>query len=298
MAAPPTVSVIMPTYNAAPFIGEAIGSVLAQDMPDFELLVVNDGSTDGTGEIVRSFTDPRVRVVNQPANLGIACSVNVALALSRGRFAARLDSDDIMLPHRLSTQVAFLEHHPEVFGVGSDMRAFGDVSGDTDLPEHDAEIKVMLAVGRNNLANPAMMFRLELVRQFRLQHSPRYGAADDLEFWITCMRHGAIYANIKQVLVYHRIRDGSASGQGIPMAQHLFADILGDLFPMMTREDMWNVACPLAHEVLSVEQVVATRDALDRLPHPTPTRYGENRDLLHQTMRLLGRQMRELLSAT
>lgn len=289
----PLVSVIMPAYNAAPFIGEAIGSVLAQDMPDFELIVVDDGSTDGTQEIARSFTDPRVRVVDQPANLGIASTVNVALALARGQFAARLDNDDIMLPHRLSTQVAFLERHPEIFGVGSDIHAFGDVSWDSDMPEHDAEIKTMLAVGRDNLANPTMTFRLEPVRRFRLQHSPRYGRVDDLDFWITLTRYGAVFANLKQVLVHYRVHATNASFQPEPMLHFLLTDYLGELYPQMVREDIWNLAHLLLYDSISPQQAAATRSALTRVPHPTPSRYGENRELLYAILVELGDRIRQ-----
>lgn len=115
----PCVSVVIPLYNAEKFIGEALEGVLAQTFRDFEIIVVDDGSTDGSAAVVHRFGDA-VRYVYQ-RNAGVAVATNRGLALSRGQFIAFLDNDDIWLPHKLERQVAFLTQHPNYGLVNCDM---------------------------------------------------------------------------------------------------------------------------------------------------------------------------------
>ena len=105
------VTVLMPAYNAGSYIAEAIRSVLAQSFTDFELLIVNDGSTDNTGRIIRSFTDSRITVIDQ-ANQGIAAALNTGLSKAKAPYIARFDADDICLPGRLQNQFDFLSYTP------------------------------------------------------------------------------------------------------------------------------------------------------------------------------------------
>ncbi|MBB4522297.1 glycosyltransferase family 2 protein [Rhizobium leguminosarum] len=109
----PAISVIIPTYNRSSFIGEAIDSVLRQTFGDFELIVIDDGSTDGTGEIVRGFEDNRLLFIQQK-NAGRSAARNRAIEIARGRYIAFLDSDDTYLQDKLERQVEFMEKHPEI----------------------------------------------------------------------------------------------------------------------------------------------------------------------------------------
>lgn len=113
------VTVLMPVYNSEKYISAAIHSVLSQTFSAFELLIVNDGSTDRTREIIGSFQDPRIRVIDK-ANGGVASALNAGLAQARGQFIARFDADDVCLPQRLEEQVGFLDKHPGYVVVGSD----------------------------------------------------------------------------------------------------------------------------------------------------------------------------------
>jgi len=108
----------MPAYNAGKYIGEAIASVLGQSFTDFELLIINDGSTDETADIVRSFDDPRIVLINQE-NKGIAAALNAGLAKAKAPFVARFDADDICYPNRLKTQYDFITSYPEYSIIGS-----------------------------------------------------------------------------------------------------------------------------------------------------------------------------------
>lgn len=115
----PKVTVLMPAYNAGAFIGDAIRSVLAQTFAAFELLIIDDGSTDNTGDIVRSFNDPRIRLITQ-TNRGISVTLNLGLSGSHTEYIARFDADDICYPQRLETQFNFLQANPEYVIVGCD----------------------------------------------------------------------------------------------------------------------------------------------------------------------------------
>ncbi|MGH7100235.1 MAG: glycosyltransferase family 2 protein, partial [Stellaceae bacterium] len=103
-----TVSVLMPAFNASRFIRQSIASVLGQTFEDFELLVIDDGSTDDTVAMVEQMRDPRLRLLPNPRNLGIVASLNRGIAAARGRYVARFDSDDICRPNRFARQVEFL----------------------------------------------------------------------------------------------------------------------------------------------------------------------------------------------
>lgn len=114
----PKVSVIMSVYNDAIYLADAVASILEQSYTDFEVIIVNDGSTDETLRLLGTYTDPRIVVVEQK-HRGLARSLNTALTLAKGRYVARQDADDISLPNRLATQVDFLDTHPDVALVGT-----------------------------------------------------------------------------------------------------------------------------------------------------------------------------------
>src|SRR5688572_22031959 len=120
----PRVTVLMTVFNDERHVGKAIESVLRQSYTDFELIIVNDGSTDGTEAILARYaaSDPRIRVLRQP-NAGTTAAANLGLARAQGQYVARLDSDDLSYPHRLQTEVDFLDRNPDValVGGGSDI---------------------------------------------------------------------------------------------------------------------------------------------------------------------------------
>jgi glycosyltransferase involved in cell wall biosynthesis len=121
----PRVSILMTVYNGMPYLPAAIESMLKQTFQDFEFIIVNDGSTDGTVAYLDSLADPRIHVVHRE-NGGTAAAANQGLQHCRGEYIARMDSDDISLPHRLATQVAFLDQHPRVGLVGAQMAPLGE----------------------------------------------------------------------------------------------------------------------------------------------------------------------------
>ncbi|MBI2934930.1 MAG: glycosyltransferase [Chloroflexi bacterium] len=115
----PKISVIMSAYNAAKYLREAIDSILRQTFGDFEFVIVNDGSADNSLDVIRSYPDPRIVIIDNERNIGLTRSLNRALGAARGEFLARQDTDDISLPERFELQLDYLERHPEVGLLGA-----------------------------------------------------------------------------------------------------------------------------------------------------------------------------------
>jgi glycosyltransferase involved in cell wall biosynthesis len=115
----PRITVLMPVHNGEPYLDASVRSILGQTYGDFEFLVIDDGSTDGSARILRAYQDPRFRIVENGRNLGVVETLNRGLSLSRGEYVARMDCDDESLPERLERQVSFLDSHPEVGVLGT-----------------------------------------------------------------------------------------------------------------------------------------------------------------------------------
>ena len=203
---PPAVSVILPVYNAALYLEEAIESILAQDFEDFELIAVNDGSKDRSGEILDAFAarDLRVRVVHQ-ANEGCAAARNAALALSRGELIAMMDSDDVALPTRFGKQVAWMRAHPDYLALGTGVTAI-DPGGDpiavitpsTDPAEVESEL---LEKRGGKICNPSAMLRAAAVRELG-GWDVAFDTADDYELFLRLSERGRVGNLAEQLLRY------------------------------------------------------------------------------------------------
>lgn len=143
----PRLTVIMPTYNVAPYVREAVESVLAQSFRDFTLLVMDDCSTDATAAVVEQFQDPRLRLVRNERNLGLADNLNRALALADTELVARMDGDDIAQPDWLATGVHLLDRHPHVDIVSFGFQFFGDRQSVVRFPRRHADSKCQMLFG-------------------------------------------------------------------------------------------------------------------------------------------------------
>lgn len=207
----PLLSVVLPTFNSGDLLIETLQSVLTQSVTDFELLVMDDASTDGTWERLATFDDPRIRLHRNACNLGLPTNMNIAMAMAKGKYLARVDHDDCAMPERFEKQVGFLENNPEVTIVGSQLEHFHDHSGITGLPLDDAMIKARMVEGANYLANQSTMGRLDFYRAHALRFDPNLYVVDDLGFWMDCMLHGAHFANLPEPLTRYRIHAGMTS---------------------------------------------------------------------------------------
>ncbi|MBS1966366.1 MAG: glycosyltransferase [Chloroflexi bacterium SZAS-1] len=206
MSAQPAVTVLMPVYNAAAYLAAALDSVLKQTFADFELLAIDDGSTDDSGALLASYAarDARLRVVPGERNLGLIARLNQGLELARGRYIARMDGDDLCLPTRLARQVALLDAQPNVALCGSWVQTFGDAATRIErYPSDDAGIRCELLF-RNVLAHPATMLRRACIIRHALWYDPTFIHAEDYALWIQIANYGQI-VNIPEVLVHYRI---------------------------------------------------------------------------------------------
>lgn len=235
----PRVSVVIPTYNAAAFIGETLASVLAQEGVDFEVLVLDDASTDGTLERVREFADARVRIHGSDSNRGRVANANRGFDLAQGEFIARIDHDDVAVAGRLAAQVRFLDANPGIAVVGSQIRHFGMETLTSELPLDDGGIKARFISGSAYLANPSTMFRRELVQRNFIRYDPNLSILDDLAFWFDMTLAGARFANLPEVLTLYRIHPAMTSMnldvRPYDMARRRFyARLLPEYFPRLT----------------------------------------------------------------
>jgi glycosyltransferase involved in cell wall biosynthesis len=200
-----TVSAVMPTYNMAPYIAAAIDSVLAQEFQDWELIIVDDGSTDDTCTVLSRYTDSRIRVHRCAANRGRAAARNLGIGLARGRYIAICDSDDISLPDRFSQQVAFLDANPDVDVVSSDLKFFWGQEpprARTVFPETPEAIRRRFLRGHMGIAHGACMLRSACFEQFGL-YCEDLRSAEDFELFLRMQPEGRFF-RLPQVLLLYR----------------------------------------------------------------------------------------------
>jgi hypothetical protein len=218
----PRVTVLLAVHNGARFVGDAVESILAQTFTDFELLVVDDASTDASGAIVASFDDPRIRIVRNDINLGLTRSLNRGLAYARGALIARQDADDLSEPERLAKQVAYLNAEGDVALVGTWYRKIDEAGkslGNRQLPTGDARIAWALLF-YCPFVHSSVTFRRPIVLDEQHGYDERFAYAQDYELWSRLARCHRV-ANVPEYLVSYRVTTtsmtatiGDASGEG------------------------------------------------------------------------------------
>ena len=180
----PRVSVVMAVHDGERYIGAAVDSVLAQRFSDLELIVVDDGSTDRSIAIVRERADPRVRVITNGRNLGLAPSLNIGVGEARGEFVARLDCDDVAMPQRLERQVAFMDANPDVALLGSwyvTMAEDGTLGEPIQLPTRHWDLRWQLCI-HCPFAHSAVLWRRRLVAERIGAYDERLRFSEDYDF--------------------------------------------------------------------------------------------------------------------
>jgi len=213
----PRVTVIVPTYNRAGYLAEAIGSVLAQTFDDFEVVVVDDGSTDGTAALVGAFDDARVRYLYQD-HRGISAAMNAGVRSARGDYVARLDSDDRWLPHMLAALVPVLDARPAVgvvYGRGQAMDREGRlISHVQGMPERFPGDALRSLAYDDCTCNIALLVRRACFDRVGL-YDETLPANEDWDMWLRVARHYGL-AFVDQVLACIRWHDGNLTGPASP----------------------------------------------------------------------------------
>jgi glycosyltransferase involved in cell wall biosynthesis len=207
MSSQPVISVCMSVYNAEPYLRAAVQSILAQTFTDFEFIIIDDGSTDGSSGILREFAerDARIRLTCRP-NQGLTKSLNEALQQAHGSYIARMDADDISLPRRFEKQAAYLQSHPDCVLVGCRILTIDPFGTPLYEPDHKlghAEIEQQLLAGTGwAIVHPAAMMRRETLNAlggYRTQFEP----SEDLDLFLRLAERGKI-ANLPELLFHYR----------------------------------------------------------------------------------------------
>ena len=206
----PLVSVVMPVYNAGSFLVEAVESILSQTLRDFELIIVNDASTDDSLSVILSFAKrypKRIKVVNltKNVNMGGDAAGNIGFALAKGKFIARMDADDIAMPERLEKQVEFLKSHPEISVVGSSafvINKEGSVIGEKKMPCSNEDIYNQFFTF-HPMIHPTVMVR-RTVSIGKSLYNLKYQANNDYLTFFSMISSGVKFANLPEKLLFYR----------------------------------------------------------------------------------------------
>jgi len=238
----PKVTVFIPVYNREQYVGEAIESILAQTFSDFEILLVDDGSSDRSVDKIRSYTDPRIRLVRNEENLGIPKTRNKGVELARGQYMAMLDSDDRAFPDRLEKQVAFLDTHPEYVQVGSWCRmmdaqgqVLNKIKWQPALPD-DIHAQFLF---RCAMSNRSIMARTAVLKEYGYRND--YPRCQDYELHVRLARHYKL-GNLPECLVYGRIHQQQITGQTLGLGdakkQEIISGQLKELGVIFSQDDL------------------------------------------------------------
>jgi len=221
--ATPMVSVILPTYNGRTYVGAAIQSILAQSFANYEFIIIDDGSRDGTPDVIREYSDPRVQLTVQE-NRGLAATLNCGIEMARGRYVARLDQDDWSLPQRLERQVAYMEEHPQcgLLGTWAEIWQGDQPTGRVHShPADSTELKAELLLNNPFVHSSAMLRRavIEDIGTYTTDMSRQ--PPEDFELWSRIARKYDV-ANIPEVLhVYREVQGSMSRAAPSPFIEHL-----------------------------------------------------------------------------
>jgi glycosyltransferase involved in cell wall biosynthesis len=211
----PDISVILPAYNCAAYLQEAVQSILNQTFSNFELVIINDGSTDNTESIILSFTDNRIVYVKNEENKGLVYTLNRGIHMARGKYIARMDSDDICFPERLVKQKIFLDENKMIASVASTVIFIDENGAQKGLWELDQKTITAQQIRKtlpyqNCIAHPSIMLRTEIAMQFCYKEYQKN--IEDYDLWLRLYNNGYSIEKIKEPQLYYRVHSASVTG--------------------------------------------------------------------------------------
>lgn len=209
----PLVSIILATYNDEKYIEQSVNSILSQTLKDFELIIVDDASTDNTKNILENIqkSDNRVKIFRNKNNRGLPYSLNRALHYAKGKYIARMDGDDISLPDRLQKQYNYMEKHKDVDICGAAYKRIGCDSG-VCVVENDSEFIKAMLIYYSPLGHSTWFIRKSFLDKYNLRYNIKFRTSQDYEF-LYRIRDFAKYACIQEVLLLYRVHNNSITGK-------------------------------------------------------------------------------------
>lgn len=209
----PKISVLMSAYNSEKYVAEAIESILNQTFKDFEFIIVNDGSTDKTAEIIAQYakSDKRIKFIDNKNNAGIVAALNQGLDFCNGEYIARMDSDDISLPERFAKQVKYMDGHPECGACSTWAEKFGPNITKDRILTYMPTVKLLdFVLYGDRVLNPGSMVRRSVLVENNIKYKSEYKYAEDYAFWVEVCKHAEIH-NLQEILLKYRWHNNNVS---------------------------------------------------------------------------------------
>jgi len=199
----PIASVVLPYYNSERFLGAAIESILDQSFVEFELLLINDGSTDNSREIAASYKDARIVLIDNSENKGLIYSLNTGIEQAKGKYIVRMDADDISMPERIKKQVAFMDANPGIGAAGCSYYSFSERSVKKVYAIEEPEVLRTLLLFNSCLCHPATIIRKAILDEHHIRYNPAFPNAEDYDLWIQISKVSKL-SNVKDFLFKYR----------------------------------------------------------------------------------------------
>ena len=288
-------AVILPAYNAENFITECLDSLLNQTFSDFCILAVNDASTDNTGKILETYAakDARLRVYHFSENQGEPAVMQFAMDMlnyMNVEYIARMDADDICVPHRFEKQVQYLDKHPEIDILGSNALLFND--GQTDkttkistLPLLDKDIKAHFSLARDHIINPSSMWRHSSIKALNINYA-QTATAPDFHMWVQCALHKKTFANLAEPLLLYRLHPGQESKKREKISESVQYSMelwISHLFPELTPKEVSLLSLILHGKTIKLrtEEFEIAFSAYDKVrSNNGDSKFGEDRETM------------------
>lgn len=195
------ITVGIPFFNAEQFLESSILSVLNQTYDDFELILSNDGSTDHSLSIAKSFNDSRITILSDGRNRGISFRLNEQISIAKGKYFVRMDSDDLMFPTRIEKQISFLESHPDIDVIGSQAIVIDDMNKIIGLRDSILPISLNEILIKPTFIHPTVVGRIEWYRKFGYSNDLK--GAEDFDLWIRSFNHSKFHI-LNEPLIFYR----------------------------------------------------------------------------------------------
>ena len=225
----PLISVILPVYNAEKFLNESINSILEQTYTHFELIIVNDGSTDGSQAIIEHYSDPRIKNIFHTQNKGLVASLNIAIVSAKGDMIVRMDADDIAFKDRVQKQVQYLLDHPAIDIVGTHA-VFFETNTHSPMANWELDLNTITPSSikkaltwENCMIHPSICMRSEIAKSLLYnEHQKNY---EDYDLWLRATADNINIAKIDESLLYYRVQSNSITQSSIRKGNFYFQKV-------------------------------------------------------------------------